>query len=240
MVDNNDSLYREVQEELRREQFAKLWKRYGNYILAGAASVVLLVGGYQYWQHQKIATAQTAGSRYEAAIALATSGKTEEANKALEDIAATGPRGYATLADMGLAAASLKAGKTAEAVVIFDRVAADAGADPLLASFAKLQAAALRLGEADFTEMENRLKPLTSDTSPWRYLAKEYLGTAALKAGKQDEARAILSPLLSDALLPSSAAERIRRLMDTIATAELASKPAAETKPADPSPAPAP
>ncbi len=57
-------------------------------------------------------------------------------------------------------------------------------ADPILSAFARLQAAAIRLGEADFTEMENRLKPLTGDDNPWRFIAKEYLGLAALKAAR--------------------------------------------------------
>ncbi|MFA5951250.1 MAG: tetratricopeptide repeat protein [Hyphomicrobium sp.] len=240
MVDNNDSLFREVDEELRREQYAKLWDRYGIYVLSGAALIVAVVGGYKYWEVQKLASAQAAGTSFEAAIDLASSGKTDDSVKALATIAASGPKGYAALAELSLAAADLKAGKRGEALAAFEKLARDSRADRFLSGFAALQAAAIRLGEADFTEIQNRLKPLMGDDNPWHYLAKEYVGTAAVKAGKLAEARATLSPLLSDPLLPQSAAERIRRLMDTIATADLASAKAPAAAAPDQTQAPTP
>ena len=45
-----DSLFREVDEELRQEQFSKLWKQYGKYAIGAAVSLVAAVGGYQAWQ----------------------------------------------------------------------------------------------------------------------------------------------------------------------------------------------
>ena len=242
MVDKNDALFREVEEELRREQFAKLWERFGTYFIGLAVVVVAIVAGSQIWEARRIANANAAGAEYEAAGALLTSGKTEDALKAFESIASNGPRGYAALASLSQAGAYLKLDKRAEALAVFDTLAGDTSADPLLANFARLQAAGLRLGEADFTEMENRLKPLMVDGSPWRFTASELLGTAALKAGKLDEARTILSPLLAGSGLGQSASERIHRLMAKIATAELSGAPAsapAAAAPASTDPAPA-
>lgn len=226
MVDNNDAMFRELEAEVRREQYAKLWDRYGTYIIGLAVAIVAVVGGVQIWESQKLSNAQTAGSQYEAATSLAAAGKTEEAAKAYEAIAASGPSGYAALASLAEAGAHLKANKRTEALAIFDRLSEDPATDPLLSNFARLQGAALQLGTADFTEMENRLKPLTGDNSAWRYVARELLGTAAFKAGKLDEARTILSPLLVDPEMPRGSSERISRLMADIATAELPAVPA--------------
>jgi hypothetical protein len=242
MVDKNDALFREVDEELRREQFAKLWDRFGIYFIGLAVAVVVAVAGAKLWESQRLAAANAAGAEYEAAVALATSGKTEDAAKAFEAIGSSGPAGYAALARLSEAGAYLKLDKRAEALAVFDKLADDRSADPLLPNFARLQAASLRLGEADFTEMQNRLKPLTADDSPWRFTARELLGTAALKAGKLDEARATLAPLLADPGLGQGANERIGRLMAKLATAELAGTPspapaASTTTPAAPVPA---
>jgi hypothetical protein len=236
MVDKNDPLLREVQEELRREQWTKLWNKYGNYAIAAAGLIVVLVGGYKFWEARALARAEAAGAQYEAALTLLQNGKTEEAKTSLSALAADGPRGYATLSELLLAGANLKAGKSEDALAIFEKVGRDGGADDLLASFAQLQAAAIRLGSADFTEMQNRLTPLTADTSPWRNSARELLGMAALKAGKVGEARAALSPLLTDPSVPEEAVERIRRMMGTIASAEVAktAPPAAATEGAPP------
>lgn len=238
MVDKNDALFREVEEELRREQFAKLWQRFGTYFIALAVVVVAAVAGSKIWEAQRLSNANAAGARYEAANRLLDTGKAEDALQAFEELAASGPKGYAVLAGLSQAGAYLKLDKRAEALAVFDKLANDTGTDKLLADFARLQAASLRLGEADFTEMENRLKPLTVENSPWRFTARELLGTAALNAGKRDEARTVLAPLLADSGLGQGAGERIHRLMARIASEELAAgTPATAAPAADPAPA---
>src|SRR5690606_13096932 len=114
---------------------------------------------------------------------------------ALGGLAETAPSGFATLASLSEAGVLLKQDKRAEALAIFDRIAEERSQDPLLSNLARLQAASLKLGEADFTEMENRLKPLMGEQSPWRFRASELLANAALDAGKVDEARKLVSPL---------------------------------------------
>ncbi|HEX2841436.1 tetratricopeptide repeat protein [Hyphomicrobium sp.] len=225
MVDKNDALFREVEEELRREKFQKLWERYGTYFIILAVALIALVAGAKLWESQRIANANAAGAEFEAATALMNSGKTEEAAKAFQALSASGPKGYAALASLSEAGAYLKMDKAAEALSVFDKLASDSSTEPMLANYARLQGASLRLGEADFTEMQNRLKPLTGDDSPWRFTARELLGTAAVKAGKLDEARTTLAPLLADPGLSRGASERINRLMGEIATSELSGTP---------------
>ena len=41
-----DSLFREIEEDLRQEHWAKLWKRYGNYAVGAVFALVLSVAGY--------------------------------------------------------------------------------------------------------------------------------------------------------------------------------------------------
>ena len=239
MADNNDALFREVEEELRREQFQKIWERYGTYIIAAAALIVVSVGGVKYWESHKLSRSQSVGAEYEAALALASSGKSEESTKALEQIAANGTAGYAALAELSLAGTDLKSGKRKEALAVFDKIATQGGTDPILVDFAKLQAAALRLGDADYADMKARLTPLMSDDSSWRYIARELLGTAAVKAGKLEEARTTLAPLLVDPQVPQSAVERVRMVMASIAATEI-TKPAAPAAAAPATETPAP
>ena len=43
-------IFKEVDEELRRDNFAKLWKKYGRAILGLALAIVLAVAGVQGWR----------------------------------------------------------------------------------------------------------------------------------------------------------------------------------------------
>ncbi len=222
MANNDDTLLREVEEELRRERMEQLWNRYGNIVLAAAAALVLMVGGYKFYEARQLAAANAAGSAFEKAAFLATEKKTEEARKAFEDLAKTAPGGYAALARLRLAGLALDTGDKAKAAAEYEALTSSSGTDPLLKSFAKLQATALKIGEADFTEVENRLNDLVGETSPWRANAREMLALAALKAGKTEVARKALEELLADRAVPGDIRERAQMMLSGIVAADLA------------------
>lgn len=235
MVDRNDTLMREVDEELRRERFEKLWKQYGTYIFLAAAACVAMVGGYKLWEARRLEASQTAGASLVEARNLITENKTDDGLKALETLAKSGPAGVASLARLQIATADMKAGKKAEALAAFEAVAKDTSADQVLRDFSALQAAAIRLPDADWTEMQNRLNPLAGEKSPWRASARELIGYAQLKAGKPEDARNTFTLLLGDRNTPPGIAERVKIAMarivaDELAKTSAAAAPAAATK----------
>lgn len=235
MANDGDSLLREVDEELRREKMERLWQRYNGLILGAAAVVIAGVAGYKFLESRRLSATYTAGSQFNAAVELANQNKREEAVKAFQHIAETGPHGYASLAKLHIAGAYVKDGKTAEAVAAFDALAADPSVDQLLKNFAQLQAASLRMDQADFTEMQNRLNSLTEDRGPYKVSARELLGFAAFKAGKLEEARKLLEPLLIDPNATRAIQDRIKIVMAEIASAELAKEALPQaTEPAKP------
>ena len=44
---SDESLFREVDEEVRSDEFKRLWQRYGNYITAVALGIVIAVAGFK-------------------------------------------------------------------------------------------------------------------------------------------------------------------------------------------------
>jgi hypothetical protein len=209
-----DSLLREVDDELQRERLEKLWQQYGTYLIGAVAALLLGIGFYKWWDGRRIAASELTGQRYEAALDLLKGGKAEEAQAALSALAANASASYPVLAQLALAGQSAKAGKTDAAIAAYDAAALKAS-DPLLKDFARLQSTALKIDSADFTEVQNRLNDLIGEKSPWRYLAREQLGVAAMRAGRLDEARNILGPLSADPnpRLPASIRERAGALM---------------------------
>jgi len=234
MTDQRDSLAREIDEELRREQLLKLWERYGTYLIAAAALIIIGIGGFKYFEHRQTVAAETAGARFTAAAREAAQNRTAEAQKALEEIQSSAPAGYAALARLRLAAADRLAGRRAEALAAYEAIAKEKGLDPLLADYARLQAATLRLDSAGWTEMQNRLNDLVADGNPWRFSARELLSLAAQKAGKTEEARTQLQRLLGERGTPPGIGERARMMLAMLTEAELAAGAAAPTEPTAP------
>ena len=234
MVDKNDSLLREVEDELRNDQLKKLWDAYGTYVVGAVIAFVVAIGVYQQVKLQRLAANQAAGARFEAARQLITDNKLPEATAALDAIAKTGPAGYATLARFQQAAALVKADKSAEAVALYDAVAASPP-DAILGDVARLQAASLRLDTAEWAELQTRLTPLTDERNAFRATARELLGLAARKAGKADDARKLFLQVLGDSKASKASKDRVSTYLSGIAEADFA-KPAAAgaAEPANP------
>lgn len=237
MVDSNDAFLRELKQELDREKYEQLWQRYGVYLIAGLIAFLVAVIGFQLWRAYTVTAAQEAGAQYEVALEHAMSGRLDEATEGFEKIAKSGPRGYAALSQLQLAANHLEAGKKQEALAAFEKLADDAGADPLLKDFARLQAAAIQLGTADWTEMQNRLTDLTKNGNPWRHSARELLALAALEAGEMQVARELLDKVLTDPEAPPGTQERARIRMEGIVAEDLKAAPRASAPAAGEDPA---
>lgn len=225
MNEKNDALYREVDEELRREKFQKLWEKYGVYVVGLAFLVVAMVGGYKFWNAREQSFAEQQGALYEAALKLIKFTKNDEAKIELEKIIASGHLGYTTLAKLQLAGIHIKSNRPKDAQLILEEIEKSSSIDPIIKTYASFEVASLRLSEADFSEMENRLKTLADGPSAWRIPARELLGIAAYKHGKYEEARKILLPLLSEPQLPPGVQERTQLLLSAINAAEVNKMP---------------
>ncbi|MGH7002261.1 MAG: tetratricopeptide repeat protein, partial [Stellaceae bacterium] len=71
-------IFQEIDEELRRENFAKLWERYGKYVIALAVVIVVIVAAVVEWRQYQLSQRRAEGVRYAVALDLARQGKDTE------------------------------------------------------------------------------------------------------------------------------------------------------------------
>jgi hypothetical protein len=174
--------FREVDEDVRRDQLINFWKQYQNWIIGGALLIVAATGAWRVYDYFRVKAAEAAGARYAAAAQLVTDGKTAEAAYVFDSVAKDGPKGYALLAR--LSAANALAGKDPKAAAAaFDDVAADPSVDPAYQNVARLRGAYLRVDTDDPKDFEQRYGAYASPDSPYRDAYRELLALADIRRG---------------------------------------------------------
>jgi len=201
----------EVDEEVRREQFQKLWERHGYLIIAVAVLIVAAVGGwrgYQYWQTEQAAKA---GAAFETAIKLSEDDKHADAEAAFAKLAATAPSGYRMMARLRAAGETETRDRQA-AIKAYDEIAADGSVDQSMRDLAALRAASLLVDSAPYADIRQRLEPLTSSERTFHHSARELLALAAWRSNDMTATRQWIDLIATDTDTPNSVRSRIDAL----------------------------
>lgn len=201
---SDDGLFREVDEEVRRDKLTQIWDRFGTLILAGCVGIVVLVGSYKGWQYWQAQLAEKAGMEWYNAITLSDAGKIAEADAAFDEITKSGHKGYSVLAKLSQAARLGQDGKSSDAVQIYDGVAADTAIDQPLRDLAKVRAAYLLVDTDSVSDLTSRLSGLDGSNSSWRHAVREILALAHVRAGDFKAADEQLKLVLADPATPAA------------------------------------
>ena len=217
-------IFDEVEEDLRAERAQALLRRYGGAIVAAAVAVVCAVALYQAWQWYQARQVARIADAYLAATLQADSipaagdpARREAAANAFMQIAATAPDGYRTLARLRAAGLRADGGDQAAALGLWERVAADNAADPLLRDLASLLFVEHQIDGGDPAALQARLGPLIQPGNAWRPMAEEASALLDLRAGRTADARVILGRLTTDPAAPEGVRGRASALLAGIA-----------------------
>jgi hypothetical protein len=194
-------IFREIDEELRRDNLLKLWSRYGRYVIAVAVLAIVVAGGIVAWRDHQASERRAQGQRYSSALALARDGKDGEAAKVLA-LMAQEDGGYGLLAAFEEAELLAKSGDKKGAIAAYDRLAGSSGVDPEFRGLAVLLSVMHGLLDGDATGAIERLQPLTAAGNPWRGSALDLTAAAKLQAGDRSGALAIYKELTDDLSAP--------------------------------------
>jgi len=218
-------IFKEVEEDIRRDQAKKLWDRFGPYVIGLAVLIVVATAGYRGWIYWQERQAQATGDRFFSALELAEGGKHEEAITALEAIAADGSGQYPVLAGFRIAAEKEATGDIDGAVAEFDAIAARNDIAGEVKALARLRAAMLLSASLPLADMESRIGDLAATGNVWRHNARELLGLSAWRAGDYEKARQYFTEIGDDQESPSDMRQRVQ-IMLALITSRIGAPPA--------------
>ena len=205
-------IFQEVEEEVRRERYEQLWKKYGDYVLAAVALLVIGVAIFEAWRYYDARERAHASEEYQAAQALLDSSKPVDAAAAFAQLAKDAPNGYSQISQLQAADALLAAGKKNEAVAIYKKI--EGGGDEMLAAVARIRIGWAIVEDAPRLELETLLAPLTDPTSPWKAMAREILAYSDYHMGAGKQALSAYQGLAADKDAPMG----LRQRADAMAT----------------------
>lgn len=228
-----DALFREVDEDLRHEQMARVWKKYGGIVVAAALAIVIAVAGYQGWQAWERSTREDAAARFQAAMQALSAGQQETALDQFSQLAEDAGTGYGPVAALRRATLLAEQGDTAGAIAAFRAVAANGSADPAFRNLATVLAVlhALEGGAESADALIAELQPLTDPANAFRFSALELTALLTLRQGDEARARELYTQLAGEAGAPSGVRTRAQQMV-----AALGGEPpaAADTPASDP------
>lgn len=203
----------EIEEDLKREQYAKLWKAYGNWMIGAAVAVVAVVAGYQGWQAWQAERRTLDATTYANVTALPA----DQAVAGLEKLSAEAGTGYQDLAALRRAALLAEGGDAAAAAAAYDAIAADQSVAEIYRGLATLRSVMLQLESGDAAALDGRLQTLTG--GPWRHTAQELQAVLAQKGGNTDRARELYQRLADDLTTPAGLRARAAEMLAALGPA---------------------
>lgn len=211
----SDQLFREVDEEVRQDRLQDLWKRYGKYAAVAAVLIVAGTIAFVLWRDAQQSARDADSSRFLNAV-IQESEAADAALLALRELADDGTTAYRFLAKLREARLLAQEGDTAQALAVFDSVAADADLGDTYRDLARLLAVANGLDVLSQDEVETRIGPLNVAGNPFQVTAREFLAVSAIKAGDTARAEELLRANQADGSAPVASRARATEILTAI------------------------
>ena len=209
-------IFREVEEEIRQERYAKLWAKYGKYVIAAAVAVVLATAGTVAWRDYQQKERAAESERYAAGMMMIAENKLPQAADAFAALAKEAGGDYGALARLEEAGLRAQAGDQAGAERAYDELAGDSSAKRSLRDLAVLLAVMHDLDKVDPAEGRARLKPLLADDNPWRFSARELTALLALRVGDTVAAKEAYKTVADDQNAPPALRARATEMLASL------------------------
>ena len=205
---NNEAFLREVDEELRKEQAAALWRRWGLVIAAVVVLGLAIFAGYLYWQHRQHEAAGREGEQLQLAWDNLSSGQTEKAAPQIAELAKSDSDGYRAVALFTQGDLLLQKNDLTGAAAKFGAIAADGS---LAEPFRQLALVRQTMAEFDTIKPDQviaRLRGVAVPENAYFGSAGELVALAYLKQGRRDLAGRLFGQMAQAEQVPPSIRQR--------------------------------
>jgi hypothetical protein len=209
---NEETFFREVDEELRRDRVETFVSRNGKWIALAVVAVLAIVGGWIYWQHRRTLAAEAQSEVLTQALTDLGAGKEAGVKARLDGLAGSSNDGYRGAALLTEASAALLRNDRPAALAGFAKVAGETGVPQAMRDAALIRQTAIEYDSLPPATVISRLKPLAVAGNPWFGSAGEMVAIAHVRTGRPQDAGRIFAAIARDETMPDSLRGRVVRM----------------------------
>jgi hypothetical protein len=213
---DNETFYREVDEELRRDQMKSYWERFGKLVIAGIVLVLAAIGGFIWWQNQKEVKAGERSATLIEAFDDVAAGRRKAATGKLDGLADSGSEAHRAAALLTKADLAIEARDLKGAAALFKQVADDGGLAQPYRDLALIRMTAVEFDTLAPQAVIDRLKGLAVAGNPWFGSAGEMVALSYLKLNKPQQAGQIFGAMAKDKKLPDTLRSRATQMAGSL------------------------
>ena len=201
-------IFQEIDEEIRRDKAEALWKRFGSYVLGGAAALIAVTAGWVGWQEYNQRQSVSFTASIHAAMNLAQAQQNPQAIEAFTAATESADDNQAALVLLQEASIRAREGDAESARGLYQSVRENEAVGTPYRALAAIRSVELDLDTGDPGAMLDWLQPYAGSDSPWRLIVWELSAFLEQRNGNSDGAKAHLERIRDDD--ESSAAARAR------------------------------
>lgn len=210
--ETNEAFLREVSEELRRDDMARLWTRWGRALVIAIVVGLIAFGGWLWWRDHQAKQAGAEGETLTATVEQLSRDQIDQAAPALKTLSQSDRPGYRAAAQLAAGAVAAQKGEAQAAIAAFGSVAKDDKIAPAFRELALIRQTTMEFDTLTPDQVIARMQPLAQKGMPWFGSAGELVAISHLKAGRPRDAGAIFAALAADTAVPASIRSRAAQM----------------------------
>jgi len=204
----SEAFLREVDEELRRDQIATVWQRWGRWMLVGLVVALAAFGAWLWWEHEQTKKAEADGEAVTKIFTDMSEGRAQDAEKKLKPFTESDIAAYRAAAKLATASLRLTANDAKSAIAGYKAVAEDESLAKPYRDLALIRWTATEYDTLKPQDVVTRLKPLAVKGNPWFGSAGEMVAVAYLNLNKPDLAGPLFGEIARDEAVPETIRQR--------------------------------
>ena len=204
----NEAFYREVDEELRRDQALQTWERYRWAIVGGFVLLIAAIGGFIWWQNHRQAQTAAQGEALTGVVEDMQKGAYRGTATRIGELEKSGNDTYRGLGLISRANLLAQQGDNAGAARILGQVAADDDIPEEVRNAALVRQTLIEYAGLQPAQVIQRLRPLVQRGNPFHGTAGELTAHAHLRAQQPQQAGQVFKGIAEDDTVPESIRSR--------------------------------